>query len=57
VFTFSRNTLSAAAEPVAGEPFVFTEFSGQPQCFLTESQLVSELLGMGWGSHSMPGFP
>ena len=30
-------------EPVAGEPFVFTQFSGQPQCFLTESQLVSEL--------------
>jgi SAM-dependent methyltransferase len=26
VFTFSRNTLPADAEPVAGEPFVFTQF-------------------------------
>ena len=43
VFTFSRHTLPPDAEPVAGEPFVFTQFSGQPQCFLTEAQLVSEL--------------
>lgn len=43
VFTFSRNTLPAEAAPVRGEPFVFTEFSGQPQCFLTEQQLFAEL--------------
>lgn len=43
VFTFSRNTLPPDAEPVPGEPFVFTQFSGEPQCFLTEEQLVSEL--------------
>jgi len=43
VFTFSRNTLPAQIAPVAGEPFVFTQFSGEPQCFLTEEQLVSEL--------------
>lgn len=43
VFTFSRNTLAAAAEPQPGESFVFTQFSGQPQCFLTERQLVTEL--------------
>jgi len=43
VFTFSRNTLPATTEPVAGEPFVFTEFSGAPQCFLTEAQLIREL--------------
>lgn len=43
VFTFSRNTFPSEMEPVTGEPFVFTQFSGQPQCFLTESQLVSEL--------------
>lgn len=43
VFTFSRNTFPPDAEPVAGEPFVFTQFSGQPQCFLTEAQLVSEM--------------
>jgi SAM-dependent methyltransferase len=43
VFTFSRHTLPPDVEPVGGEPFVFTQFSGQPQCFLTEEQLVSEL--------------
>jgi ubiquinone/menaquinone biosynthesis C-methylase UbiE len=34
VFTFSRNTFPAQVAPVAGEPFVFTEFSGEPQCSL-----------------------
>lgn len=48
VFTFSRHTLPAHAEPVAGEPFVFTQFSGQPQCFLTEAQLVAELASAGF---------
>jgi SAM-dependent methyltransferase len=43
VFTFSRATLAPDVQPVAGEPFVFTEFSGAPQCFLTQSQLVAEL--------------
>ena len=48
VFTFSRNTLPPDAPPVAGEPFVFTQFSGQPQCFLTGEQLVSELSAAGF---------
>jgi len=48
VFTFSRNTLRAEATPVQGEPFVFTQFSGQPQCFLTESQLIDELDAAGF---------
>lgn len=48
VFTFSRHTLPDRAEPVAGEPFVFTQFSGEPQCFLTEHQLVSELRAAGF---------
>jgi SAM-dependent methyltransferase len=48
VFTFSRNTLPPATRPVPGEPFVFTEFSGQPQCFLTESQLIAELGAVGF---------
>jgi SAM-dependent methyltransferase len=48
VFTFSRHTLPPEAQPVAGEPFVFTQFSGEPQCFLTESQLVSELSSVGF---------
>lgn len=47
VFTFSRTTLPADAAPVAGTSFVFTQFSGQPQCFLTEEQLVSELGAAG----------
>ena len=48
VFTFSRNTFPPQTEPVAGEPFVFTEFSGEPQCFLTEAQLVAELDRVGF---------
>jgi len=48
VFTFSRNTLAGAVEPVPGESFVFTQFSGQPQCFLTEGQLVAELAAGGF---------
>jgi SAM-dependent methyltransferase len=43
VFTFSRNTFPPQTEPIAGEPFVFTQFAGEPQCFLTESQLFDEL--------------
>jgi ubiquinone/menaquinone biosynthesis C-methylase UbiE len=48
VFTFSRNTFQAQTRPVAGEPFVFTEFSGEPQCFLTEAQLDAELCRVGF---------
>lgn len=47
VFTFSRHTLPPDTAAVPGEPFVFTEFSGQPQCFLTEDQLIAELAGSG----------
>ena len=55
LFTFSRRTLADAAQPIAGESFVFTQFSGQPQCFLTEEQLVSELAAGGFGPD--PSFP
>ena len=48
LFTFSRGTLAEAAQPVAGESFVFTEFAGQPQCFLTEEQIVNELESAGF---------
>lgn len=48
VFTFSRSTLGAAVAPVAGESFVFTEFAGHPQCFLTQEQLTSELAVAGF---------
>jgi len=48
VFTFSRHTIPPDALPVPGEPFVFTQFSGQPQCFLTEAQLLAELGAAGF---------
>lgn len=48
VFTFSRNTLPADVSPVAGERFIFTQFAGEPQCFLTRDQLESELRNGGW---------
>jgi len=48
LFTFSRRTIAASAQPVAGESFVFTEFSGRPQCFLTSEQLVGELAVHGF---------
>jgi SAM-dependent methyltransferase len=48
VFTFSRHTIGPDAEPVAGESYVFTEFSGRPQCFLTEQQLLAELDDAGF---------
>lgn len=48
VFTFSRNTLPEQLAPVAGEPFVYTQFSGEPQCFLTEAQLDAELCRVGF---------
>lgn len=55
VFTFSRNTFPPETQPIPGEPFVFTQFSGRPQCFLTESQLRSELEAVGFGPD--PGVP
>lgn len=48
VFTFSRHTLPADLAPVPGQPFVFTEFSGSPQVFLTQDQLVSEMARAGF---------
>jgi SAM-dependent methyltransferase len=48
LFTFSRNTLPPDAQPVAGETFVFTQFSGAPQCFLTAGQLGDELAAVGF---------
>jgi ubiquinone/menaquinone biosynthesis C-methylase UbiE len=48
LFTFSRNTLPDTAEPVSGESFVFTQFSGHPQCFLTAEQVVLEMGAEGF---------
>jgi len=50
VFTFSRHTLPPDAEPVPGESFVFTQFSGRPQCFLTGDQLLAEMDAAGFES-------
>lgn len=47
-FTFSRHTLPPDLEPVDGEPYAYTEFSGQPQTFLTREQLVDELASVGF---------
>ena len=43
LFTFSRATLAPDDQPVPGEPLVFTQFAGEPQCFLTEAELKEEL--------------
>jgi SAM-dependent methyltransferase len=48
LFTFSRNTLGPDVEHIAGDPFVFTAFSGEPQCFLTEAEIVAELGASGF---------
>jgi SAM-dependent methyltransferase len=48
VFTFSRHTLARSAAPIAGETFVYTQFSGRPQVFLTCEQLFCELRDAGF---------
>lgn len=52
VYTFSRNTFPVATKPVAGETFVYTKFSGRPQCFLTEAQLIEELDNAGFAQET-----
>lgn len=55
VFTFSRHTFAADAQPVDGERFTFTQFSGAPQIFMTEAQLIAELARDGF--HPDPDLP
>ena len=50
VFTFSRTTLPANATPEPAQSFVFTQFSGEPQCFLTADELVTELASAGFAA-------
>jgi SAM-dependent methyltransferase len=50
LFTFSRDTLAASAAPLTGESFVFTQFSGQPQCFLTADQVLAEMAIAGFAA-------
>jgi SAM-dependent methyltransferase len=48
LFTFSRATLAPEAQPLPGESYAFTQFAGEPQCFLTEEQVLDELLRAGF---------
>lgn len=50
VFTFSRDTLPPAATAEAAQRFVFTQFSGQPQVFLTQAQLTAEMRAAGFSA-------
>lgn len=55
VFTFSRHTLPSQSVPIRGESFVFTNFSGEPQVFLTLDQLLDEMRAVGFSVDT--GFP
>jgi SAM-dependent methyltransferase len=48
LFTFSRNTLPPDAPPDAGESFVYSSWSGEPHCFLTETEVVTLLAAAGF---------
>lgn len=48
VFTFSRNTLRPGTAPLGQQQFVFDQFSGTPQIFLTRDQLLSEMAAVGF---------
>lgn len=48
VFTFSRHTIAPDAPALPGETFVFNQFSGAPQVFLTAAQLIGELQVAGF---------
>jgi SAM-dependent methyltransferase len=51
LFTFSRHTLTPDASPDPGESFVFSSWNGEPQCFLTEAQVLDELGRAGFVRH------
>lgn len=48
LFTFSRRTLPPGARPDEGESFVFSSWNGEPLCFLTGEEIVSELARAGF---------
>ena len=48
LFTFSRHTLPDNVRPDPGETFVFSSWNGEPHCFLTEDELISELARAGF---------
>ncbi len=48
VFTFARKTFLEQEKPLKGEDFVFIGLNDEPQCFLDEEQLDSELAKVGF---------
>jgi len=48
LFTFSRHTLPEGAASDEGESFVFSSWNGEPQCFLSEPELLFELARAGF---------
>jgi ubiquinone/menaquinone biosynthesis C-methylase UbiE len=48
VFTFSRHTLGENISPVSGERYVYDQFSGARQVFVTAQQLIEELHDAGF---------
>jgi SAM-dependent methyltransferase len=48
LFTFSRRTLPRDAAPDPGESFVFSSWNGEPQCFLTEAEVIETLAAEGF---------
>lgn len=48
VFTFSRHTLADDAASDPGETLIYSSWNGEPQCFLSESELVLELAQAGF---------
>jgi SAM-dependent methyltransferase len=52
LFTFSRQTLPLDAAPDPGEALVFSSWNGEPQCFLSEDDIVRELGEVGFERES-----
>jgi SAM-dependent methyltransferase len=48
LFTFSRHTLGPDTTPDPGESFVFSSWNGEPQCFLTDDEILAELRAGGF---------
>ena len=52
LFTFSRHTIPDNAPSFLGEDFIFTQFGGEPQCFLREEEIIRELQSVGFQRNS-----
>lgn len=54
LFTFSRRTLPLHAHPDPGQAFTYSCWNGEPQCFLSEEEIL-ELLGEAGFVRDAPG--